>query len=175
VSTSPKQQQQQHHGHQNNLLCVKATATSLANLAAAQQQHQQHIKQEPCQQQPQQQYPNHLSNQNNNNNHNQQQQLGYTREMIDKMASLVKEYNLTQPITFPVEARLLGRNNSLAELQRLLYQVGTNSTLTIVAQPEDLISVDDLLTIRKHFATNQILFDLPDELTASLRHELDML
>lgn len=100
---------------------------------------------------------------------------GYTREMIDKMASLVKEYNLTQPVTFPVEARLLcNKNSSLAELQRLLYQVGSNSTLTVVAQQEDLIKVDDLLTIRKHFAANQILFDLPDELAASLRHELDL-
>lgn len=178
VSTSPKHQQQHGH-HQNNLLCVKAT-TSLANLAAAQQhQHQQHqhklvVKQEPRQQPQQMQMQ--MQSGNQHHHHNNQQQLGYTREMIDKMASLVKEYNLTQPITFPVEARLLGRNNnSLAELQRLLYQVGTNSTLTIVAQPEDLISVDDLLTIRKHFATNQILFDLPDELTASLRHELELL
>lgn len=94
--------------------------------------------------------------------------------MIDKMASLVKEYNLTQPVTFPVEARLL-KPNSLAELQRLLYQVGSNSTLTIVAQQEDLISVDDLLNIRKAFATNQVLFDLPDELAASFKHELDLM
>lgn len=116
--------------------------------------------------------------------------VGYTREMIDKMASLVKEYNLTQPVTFPVEARLLCRssilssnsnvvttnnNSSLCELQRLLYQVGANSTLTIVAQQEDLIEVDDLLTIRKHFAANQILFDLPDKLANSLKQELDLL
>lgn len=93
--------------------------------------------------------------------------------MIDKMASLVKEYNLIQPVTFPVEARWL--KNSLAELQRLLYQVGSNSTLTVVAQQEDLISVDDLLIIRKAFATNQILFDLPDNLAASLKQELDLL
>jgi len=98
---------------------------------------------------------------------------GYTREMIDKMASLVKEYNLTQPITFPVEARLLLRNNdSLNELQRLLYQVGSNSTLTIVAQPEDLIGVDDLLQMRKHFSPQQILFDLPDGLALALKQEI---
>lgn len=96
---------------------------------------------------------------------------GYTREMIDKMASLVKEYNLTQPVTFPVQARML--KNSLGELQRLLYQVGSNSTLTVIAQQEDLISVDDLLTIRKAFASHQILFDLPEELANSLRQELD--
>jgi hypothetical protein len=174
VSTSPKQQQQQQLlAHQNNLLCVKAS-TSLANLAAAQQQ-QLAVKQEPSQQLA---GPNgsQVIGSHQQRQQQQQPQMGYTREMIDKMASLVKEYNLTQPITFPVEARLLNRNNnSLAELQRLLYQVGTNSTLTVVAQPEDLISVDDLLTIRKHFATNQVLFDLPDELTASLRHELELL
>ena len=100
---------------------------------------------------------------------------GYTREMIDKMASLVKEYNLTQPVTFPVEAVRLVRDQSICELQRLLYQVGANSSLTLVAQPEDLIGVEELLQIRKHFAANQILFDLPDELAASLRHELELL
>jgi len=97
----------------------------------------------------------------------------YTRDMIDKMASLVKEYNLTQPVTFPVEARIL--RNSIGELQRLLYQVGSNSTLTVVAQQHDLISVDDLLAIRKSFATNQILFDLPEDLASSLKHELDLI
>lgn len=100
--------------------------------------------------------------------------IGYTREMIDKMANLVKEYNLTQPITFPVEAKLI-RANSLAELQRLLYQVGSNSTLTIVAQQDDLISVDDLLRIRKGFATNQLLFDLPSDLAEAFRQELEIL
>lgn len=104
---------------------------------------------------------------------NQQQSGGYTRDMIDKMATLVKEYNLSQPVTFPVEARLM--RNSLAELQRLLYQVGANSTLTVMAQPEDLITVDELLTIRRAFAANQLLFELPDQLNAALRHELDLL
>jgi len=46
---------------------------------------------------------------------------GYTREMIDQMASLVKEYSLLQPVTFPVNASLL--KPSLGELQRLLFQV----------------------------------------------------
>lgn len=58
-----------------------------------------------------------------------QARTGYTRQMIDKMASLVKEYNLTQSVTFRVEAHLL-KANSLAELKRLLYQLRSNSTLT---------------------------------------------
>lgn len=45
----------------------------------------------------------------------------YSREMIDSMASLVKEYSLLQPVTFPVNGSLL--KLSIAELQRLLYQV----------------------------------------------------
>lgn len=46
---------------------------------------------------------------------------GYTRENIDQMASLVKEYSLLQPVTFPINASLL--KPSLGELQRLLFQV----------------------------------------------------
>ena len=171
VSTSPKgsvqQQQQMSGGH---LLCFRRSQPEVG-----QQQQQQHLAKQQAKVQ-----------------HEQQPgaTVGYTREMIDKMASLVKEYNLTQPITFPVEARRLTRRPpsgsstassgqqqqqaSLSELQRLLYQVGANSTLTLVAQPEDLISVEDLLLIRKHFAPSQILFDLPDDLAASLRHELEL-
>lgn len=46
---------------------------------------------------------------------------GYSREMIDHMASLVREYNLMQPLTFPVNATLL--KFSICEIQRLLFQV----------------------------------------------------
>lgn len=46
---------------------------------------------------------------------------GYTREMVDQMASLVKEYSLLQPVTFPVNGSLL--KQSVGELQRLLFQV----------------------------------------------------
>lgn len=97
----------------------------------------------------------------------------YTREMIDKMAAIVKEYSLTQPITFPIEARIV--KNSLAELQRLLYQVGGNSSLTVIVQQDDLTSIDDLLVIRKSFAANQILYDLPEELACLFKQELELL
>lgn len=97
----------------------------------------------------------------------------YSREMIDKMAAIVKEYSLTQPITFPVEAKLV--RNSLAELQRLLYQVGASSSLTIVANASDLIHVDDLIFIRNSFAPNQIMYDLPDCLASALKRELEHL
>lgn len=46
---------------------------------------------------------------------------GYTREMIDQMSALVREYNLMQPLTFPVNATLL--KYSICEIQRLLFQV----------------------------------------------------
>jgi len=50
---------------------------------------------------------------------------GYTREMVDQMASLVKEYSLLQPVTFPINAALL--KSSISELQRLLFQVYLNT------------------------------------------------
>ena len=50
-------------------------------------------------------------------------ETGYSRNMVDQMLSIVKEYSLLQPITFPVNAALVKFNNSIAELQRLLFQV----------------------------------------------------
>lgn len=149
-SSSPKHTN--HHQHQHHHNSQSVSSSNLLLKTTGQQQQQISMQQQ---------------------NNQLSTSAGYTREMIDKMASLVKEYNLMQPVTFPVEVRLL--KNSLAELQRLLYQVGSNSTLTVMAQQDDLISVDDLLTIRKAFATNQILFDLPDDLAASLKQELDLL
>ena len=52
--------------------------------------------------------------------------MGYARDMVDHMASLVKEYNLVQPVTFAVNASLL--KYSICELQRLLFQVLFNET-----------------------------------------------
>ena len=91
--------------------------------------------------------------------------IGYTREMVDQMASLVKEYSLLQPVTFPVNGSLL--KISISELQRLLFQV-PNSTLTIWSHLGDPIALDDLLVFRKAFGINQVLYDIPNELRCPL-------
>ncbi|KAI1289167.1 Uncharacterized protein HDE_08759 [Halotydeus destructor] len=95
--------------------------------------------------------------------------MGYTREMVDQMASLVKEYSLLQPVTFPVNASLL--KLSIGELQRLLFQV-PNSTLTVWGHKGDPLSLDDLIVFRKAFATNQLLYDLPDDVLAPFVDEV---
>jgi hypothetical protein len=97
---------------------------------------------------------------------------GYTRDMIDHMASLVKEYNLMQPVTFPVNATLL--KYSVCELQRLLFQV-PNSTLTIWAHPEEFdnnLSLHDLVLIRKAFSMSSVFYDMPPEILNQLRVEI---
>ncbi|KAI2811240.1 hypothetical protein RDWZM_003902 [Blomia tropicalis] len=95
---------------------------------------------------------------------------GYTREMIDHMASLVREYNLMQPLTFPVNATLL--KYSICEIQRLLFQV-PNSTLTVWAHPEEFannnLTLHDLLIIRKAFSINSVFYDMPSEVINELR------
>ena len=53
-------------------------------------------------------------------------ETGYSMNMVDQMLQIVKEYSLLQPITFPVNAALV--KYSIAELQRLLFQVGTRSS-----------------------------------------------
>lgn len=114
---------------------------------------------------------------------------GYTREMIDHMASLVREYNLMQPLTFPVNATLL--KYSICEIQRLLFQVilmfqeiirsfihpffqqVPNSTLTVWAHPEEFannnLTLHDLLIIRKAFSINSVFYDMPSEVINELR------
>lgn len=97
---------------------------------------------------------------------------GYTRDMIDHMASLVKEYNLMQPVTFPVNATLL--KYSICELQRLLFQV-PNSTLTIWAHPEEFdsnLALHDLVLIRKAFSMGSLFYDMPQEVLNQLRVEV---
>ena len=85
-----------------------------------------------------------------------------TRDMADSMAGLVKEYSLLQPVTFPVHGALL--KLSLAELQRLLFQV-PHSTLTVCGDAP----LDDLLLVRKAFAVSQVVYDLPPDLSAAFR------
>ncbi|RWS29177.1 DUF2181 domain containing protein-like protein [Leptotrombidium deliense] len=94
---------------------------------------------------------------------------GYTREMVDQMASLVKEYSLLQPVTFPVNAALL--KVSIAELQRLLFQV-PNSSLTVWSHPGDPVSVEDVIAFRKSFGVNQLFYDMPEDLMDVFRAQV---
>lgn len=100
---------------------------------------------------------------------------GYTREMVDHMASVVREYNLMQPVTFPVNATLL--KYSICEIQRLLFQV-QNSTLTIWAHPEEFannnLTLHDLLIMRKAFSVNSVFYDMPAEVINELRRAINL-
>ena len=124
--------------------------------------------------------------------------MGYTREMIDHMASLVREYNLMQPLTFPVNATLL--KYSICEIQRLLFQVISlyrisyifvltikylnsvaqvpNSTLTVWAHPEEFannnLTLHDLLIIRKAFSMNSVFYDMPSGVIGELRRACNL-
>lgn len=105
----------------------------------------------------------------------QMMKAGYTREMVDHMASLVREYNLMQPVTFPVNATLL--KYSICEIQRLLFQV-QNSTLTIWAHPEEFannnLTLHDLLIMRKAFSVNSVFYDMPAEVITELRRAINL-
>jgi hypothetical protein len=97
---------------------------------------------------------------------------GYTRDMVDHMASLVKEYNLSQPLTFAVNATLL--KYSICELQRLLFQV-PNSTLTVWAHPQEFdsnLNLHDLVLIRKSFPIGSVFYDMPSDVLNQLRVEV---
>ncbi|CAG2107036.1 unnamed protein product [Medioppia subpectinata] len=97
---------------------------------------------------------------------------GYTRDMVDHMASLVKEYNLSQPLTFAVNASLL--KYSICELQRLLFQV-PNSTLTVWAHPHEFesnLTLHDLMLIRKSFSMSSVFYDMPSDILNQLRVEI---
>jgi len=94
---------------------------------------------------------------------------GYNRDMVDHMASVVKEYSLLQPLTFPVNGALL--KYSICEMQRLLFQT-PNSTLTVWSHQEDPITVDDLLIIRKAFGTHQLFYDMPDSILIPFKNEV---
>ncbi|XP_022239977.1 protein FAM151B-like isoform X1 [Limulus polyphemus] len=86
--------------------------------------------------------------------------LGLTREQIDKMISLVKEYSLMQPVMFPVWVAHL--KYSVPEVQRLLFQV-PSSSLMAWCHKGDPVTLEDLLMIRKAFHVSQVFYDLPDD------------
>ncbi|GFT50398.1 uncharacterized protein NPIL_151881 [Nephila pilipes] len=87
--------------------------------------------------------------------------IGYTREYIDRMVALVKEYTLMQPVMFPVHASLL--KYSIPEMQRLLFQVPNSSLCVWSTKANPIESIDELLTIRKSFNIGQVFYKLPDE------------
>lgn len=85
----------------------------------------------------------------------------YTREYIDRMVALVKEYTLMQPVMFPVHASLL--KYSIPEMQRLLFQVPNSSLCVWSTRANPIESIDELLAIRKSFNIGQVFYKLPDE------------
>ncbi|XP_022240039.1 protein FAM151B-like [Limulus polyphemus] len=87
--------------------------------------------------------------------------LGFTRETVDKMISVVKEFSLMQPVMFPIW--LLHLKYSVPEIQRLLFQV-PNSSLMAWCNKGDPVTLEDLLMIRKAFHISQVFYDLPDDL-----------
>lgn len=88
--------------------------------------------------------------------------MGYTREMTESMGALVREYNLGQPVTFPVWLPLV--RHALGDLQRLLAQV-PRSSLTVFARGPCRPSVlPDLATLRTAFSPGLIYYDLPHDL-----------
>jgi len=52
-----------------------------------------------------------------------------------------------------------------------LFQV-PNSTLTVWSHRGDPLSLDDLIVFRKAFATNQLMYDLPEEILNPFRDEV---
>ncbi|CAN8027753.1 unnamed protein product [Ixodes persulcatus] len=89
--------------------------------------------------------------------------MGYTREMVESMGALVREYNLGQPVTFPVWLPLARR--SLGDLQRLLAQV-PRSSLTVFARPGPprAAALPDLAALRSAFSPSLVYYDLPHDL-----------
>ncbi|XP_054724804.1 protein FAM151B-like [Uloborus diversus] len=87
--------------------------------------------------------------------------IGYTRDYVDRMVALVKEYTLMQPVMFPVHASLL--KYSIPEMQRLLFQVPNSSLCVWSTKANPIESIDELLAIRKSFNIGQVFYKLPDE------------
>lgn len=89
--------------------------------------------------------------------------MGYTREMVESMGALVREYNLAQPVSFPVWLPLARR--SLGDLQRLLAQV-PRSSLTVFARRGEpwAAALPDLVALRSAFSPSLVYYDVPHDL-----------
>lgn len=96
---------------------------------------------------------------------------GYSRKMIDQMLSVIKQHNILNSITFPVNASLMKNSNSLDNLEYLLSQISNrnNSSLTIWSHPNNPLTLNDLITFRRRFAPNRLFYDIPKDLFEQFR------
>ncbi|XP_026668725.1 protein FAM151B isoform X2 [Ceratina calcarata] len=94
---------------------------------------------------------------------------GYTDEQIKEMVKVLKEQQVTQPITYPVRAGLAA--NSVAQIKMLMETPGLNTanvTLTVWSSEGDKVDVGKLSTLIKEVGVAKVYVDVPDDLRQNL-------
>ncbi|XP_053980436.1 protein FAM151B isoform X1 [Hylaeus volcanicus] len=91
---------------------------------------------------------------------------GYTQKQIESMTNVLKEENVTQPITYPVRAGLVA--NDIDAIESLMKQSQNNATLTIWSSDGDLVNAERLSTLIKRIGTDKVYVDVPDDLKKRL-------
>ncbi|KAK5644125.1 hypothetical protein RI129_007970 [Pyrocoelia pectoralis] len=89
----------------------------------------------------------------------------YTDEQINDMVKVIKDHNITQPITFPVRAGIAAQ--SLDLLEKIVGNV-TNSTLTLWNGNDDYVEIQPLRELIFRLGVNKVYVDVPDDLKMSL-------
>ncbi|XP_043258784.1 protein FAM151B [Colletes gigas] len=93
---------------------------------------------------------------------------GYTTKQIQAMIDVLKEQNVTQPITYPVRAALAV--NDVAAMESLIKKSpgSSNATLTVWSNEKDVVDADQLSTLIKQIGVSKVYVDVPADLAKKL-------
>lgn len=93
----------------------------------------------------------------------------YTDEQVQKMIDIVKEQNVTQPITYPVRAGLVAKNVTVIKsLLEKSSKLNNNVTLTIWSSDGDTVDAKVISSLVKDVGFDKVYVDVPQELMEQL-------
>lgn len=95
----------------------------------------------------------------------------YTEQQIQRMINILKEQNVTQPVTYPVRAGLAAND---IKAMKMLMENSTesgikNATLTVWSGEGDKVNAEKLSQLIKEIGVENVYVDVPKELMDKLR------
>ncbi|XP_003706204.1 protein FAM151B isoform X2 [Megachile rotundata] len=93
----------------------------------------------------------------------------YTEEQVQQMIDLVKEQNVSQPITYPVRAGLVANNvTTIKSLLEKSSNLNKDVTLTIWSSDGDTVNAKELSSLIKDVGVEKVYVDVPKDLMEKL-------
>lgn len=93
----------------------------------------------------------------------------YTEDQVQQMIDVVKEQNVSQPITYPVRAGLVANNvTTIKSLLEKSSNLNKSVTLTIWSSDGDTVNAKELSSLIKDVGVDKVYVDVPKDLMEKL-------